>query len=360
MPRGYQRCVNNPFLEGQGPLPATLTPEQAWQCVEHNLPHLESCASNGAVQTSTGKWQRDYTVYTGLGGIALTYLRLGLHARDVRGDVEQARQCWQKALQLAKHCLQQEPSSSEVAFFCGTPGHIAICAAASALLEDTASAGAYVQQLLEWLPSACKHRDDEMLFGRAGHIYALLWVRKYVGDSAGGSIAEALRVVGESLVESGQRIAKRRYPDWPLMWHCFDDPYIGAAHGVVGNLAMLFQCYELLSPGSRKLVKDCLEKLMSIRFPSGNLPIILGEGADEHVHWCHGAPGIPALLVNAIKVLGDTSGQRRQRGVCLLPPRYLPPRGLGVPGLGALTHESATRFRFQSFCGAQSIEYAKT
>ncbi|CAK0800213.1 unnamed protein product [Prorocentrum cordatum] len=96
-----------------------------------------------------------------------------------------------------------------------------------------------------------------------------------------------------------------------MMWHCFDEPYVGAAHGIVGILKMLLDCHSLLAPRSQQLVVDTLGRLLRSRFASGNLPIILGERSDEHVHWCHGAPGIPALALAAERALGDPDGQLR-------------------------------------------------
>ncbi|OLP88378.1 LanC-like protein 2 [Symbiodinium microadriaticum] len=96
------------------------------------------------------------------------------------------------------------------------------------------------------------------------------------------------------------------------MWHCFKEPYIGAAHGVVGILAMLLHCYDLLSASSQQLVGATLDKLLSIRYSSGNAPIVLGDRRDEHVHWCHGASGLPALFLLAATVLGDADGSLRK------------------------------------------------
>eukprot|EP00662_Eupelagonemidae_sp_cell21_P054946 gene54946-51500_t len=45
---------------------------------------------------------------------------------------------------------------------------------------------------------------------------------------------------------------------------------------------MLFHCWGLLQPRSRQLVTGTLNKLLAVRHPSGNLPIIFGDAGDQH------------------------------------------------------------------------------
>lgn len=263
------------------------------------------------MQLSTGQWKRKYEVYTGLGGIALAYLRAGLFCREAAGLAAGAfpppQPLFEKARKVAAQCLEADTAPGQVSFFCGPPGYLAILCASSVLMGDSSSASVHLRQLLEWAPAACQHSEDELLFGRAGYIYTLLWTRSYCGPDA-ADFETPLRETAESLVARGQALAKRRYRDWPLMWHCFQEPYIGAAHGVVGILAMLFRCYGVLSQQSQQLVSATLDKLLDARFQSGNLPIVLGDQRDEHVHWCHGGPGLPALAAAAAAAVGADPG----------------------------------------------------
>ena len=51
------------------------------------------------------------------------------------------------------------------------------------------------------------------------------------------------------------------------------------------------------------LVKPCVDFLLSVRYPSGNLPSSLESSNDNAlVHWCHGAPGAVHLWGLAYKV----------------------------------------------------------
>jgi len=306
MPRA--RYFPNPFAAGPSRVaPSPLSTDTAWEQASALLPQLEECAAKGAVPVSTGQWKRKYEVYTGLGGVGLAFLRAGIFCHDVRGDVAAARRLCEQAREVARVCLAAEPRSEDVSFFCGTPGALAIACASCKLLGDGEGAASHLRRLLEWAPWAFNHSEDELLFGRAGYIYALLWARRRCGPGA-ADFDTPLRQTAERLVATGKARAGRGYRDWPLMWHCFDEPYVGAAHGIVGILAMLFHCYGLLSPPSQQLVVQTLEKLLASRFRSGNLPIILGERRDEHVHWCHGAPGMPTLAAAATAALGNDGG----------------------------------------------------
>merc|ERR1712008_572844 len=66
---------------------------------------------------------------------------------------------------------------------------------------------------------------------------------------------------------------------------------------------------------SQQLVRNSLNRLLAERFQSGNLPIILGDHTDEHVHWCHGAPGMLGLMAVAAEVMGDETGTLRQAAI---------------------------------------------
>ena len=59
------------------------------------------------------------------------------------------------------------------------------------------------------------------------------------------------------------------------MWTCFQEPYIGAAHGVVGILAMLFRCFEHLTHEGKQLVSSTLSQLLSIRYRLSVLSLCL-------------------------------------------------------------------------------------
>lgn len=50
------------------------------------------------------------------------------------------------------------------------------------------------------------------------------------------------------------------------------------------------------------LVKPSVDFLCQLKFPSGNYPPCIGDTRDLLVHWCHGAPGVIYMLIQAYKV----------------------------------------------------------
>lgn len=296
--RGSCRCMPNPFdaqdRAAPPPAPPPCDADAAWAAVEGGLRELDECAARGAVPQSNGRWSRDMSVYTGLGGVAVAYLWAGLFCQRARGDEAAAAELLRKARAVAETCLAEDGRSRYISFLIGPPGYLATAAAACKLLGDEAAAAAHVERLLRMCGAAEKHPEDELLLGRAGYLWALLWTRSVCGAGA-ADFDTPLRRIAERLVETGRACAARHCPDWPLMWMCYDEFYVGAAHGVVGVLAVLFRCFGLLSDRGRQLTADTARRLLRERFPSGNLPIVLGARGDEHIHWCHGAPGLPAL-----------------------------------------------------------------
>ncbi|XP_041119594.1 glutathione S-transferase LANCL1-like [Polyodon spathula] len=52
------------------------------------------------------------------------------------------------------------------------------------------------------------------------------------------------------------------------------------------------------------LVKPSVDFLCQLKFPSGNYPPCIGDTQDLLVHWCHGAPGVVYMLIQAYKMFG--------------------------------------------------------
>ncbi len=74
-----------------------------------------------------------------------------------------------------------------------------------------------------------------------------------------------------------------------------------------GRFSVILVAQVVDSYGCGDLVRKTVDKLLQIRFPSGNLPSSLGSEKDVLVHWCHGAPGLLPLLVNFSRLLTVSS-----------------------------------------------------
>lgn len=60
-------------------------------------------------------------------------------------------------------------------------------------------------------------------------------------------------------------------------------------------------CY-VSSEKIQSLVRPSVDYVTQLKFPSGNYPPCIGDKRDLLVHWCHGAPGVIYMLIQAYKV----------------------------------------------------------
>lgn len=88
----------------------------------------------------------------------------------------------------------------------------------------------------------------EVLYGRAGYLYALL----YVGHLVPGAALDTQDLVEQqvsSLLEAGHRQAQSEASSCPLSFTWHGKHYLGAAHGLAGILTVLLQvlqCWQSL------------------------------------------------------------------------------------------------------------------
>lgn len=90
------------------------------------------------------------------------------------------------------------------------------------------------------LISLLNDSPDEILYGKAGYLYALLFVNKNVkGKEA--IPANHIEKVINGILKSGKQFSVKEKSDSPLLWQWHDKVYFGAAHGMAGILYMLLQ-----------------------------------------------------------------------------------------------------------------------
>ncbi|KAI0368554.1 hypothetical protein BV20DRAFT_457658 [Pilatotrama ljubarskyi] len=186
----------------------------------------------------------------------------------------------------------------------------------------------------------------EVLYGRAGLLYALLLLRsellltvdylthagkpkdKVVRKVDSLCSDENIQALVDDIIRRGGLGAKRyaqeldedeRAKAPSLMWEWHGSRYLGAAHGAVGILHVLLHApSKIISPHWSKIVST-VEWLLAIQDPLGNWPIKAGRhmahisngaaaqtqsksiGVDENyddalIQWCHGATGFLILF----------------------------------------------------------------
>ncbi|XP_067291006.1 lanC-like protein 2 [Pseudorasbora parva] len=242
----------------------------------------------------------DFSTYTGWTGIALLYVQL--HRRTQDGAH------LQRALEYSRRALRSL-SGRRVSFLCGDAGPLAVAAVVHHLLKNQDEAQDCLAKLLQLQRSVLSpdsDMPDELLYGRAGFLYALLYINKEIGPD---TVDEAtIAKVVMAILESGKSLSKeeKKSERCPLLYEWHKKQYVGAAHGLAGIYFMLMQPSAKVSQDVlNELLRPSIDYLRHRRFRSGNYPSSLSNESDRLVHWCHGAPGVLHMLIMAHKVFKD-------------------------------------------------------
>ncbi|KAM9307837.1 lanC-like protein 2 [Gastrophryne carolinensis] len=242
----------------------------------------------------------DVSAYTGYTGIALLYLQL------YRVTTEQCH--LQRSLDYVKRVLRNL-NGRRVTFLCGDAGPYAVGAVVHHKLQNETESKDCIAKLLQLhrgVVSTDSELPDELLYGRTGYLYALLYLNSEIGP---GTIPEAtIKEVVDAIIESGKNLSKEEHKTerCPLLYQWHKKQYVGAAHGLAGIYYMLMQPLanvdqEMLT----ELVKPCIDYIRHKKFRSGNYPSSLSNETDRLVHWCHGSPGVIHMLLQAHKLFKE-------------------------------------------------------
>ncbi|XP_020288161.1 lanC-like protein 2 [Pseudomyrmex gracilis] len=240
----------------------------------------------------------DYSVYTGIAGIAYLYHQYG--------KCDDNSEYIQTATELLRRCCDKYTSRHKITLLTGVVGPLAL----TAVLLHSQGKEAEAKQLISKLMSLSSYvleghgLPDELLYGRAGYLAGLLYVNANV--SSAPIDADLIKKIVSRIINSGSSYASSNRCKSPLMFSWHDKEYIGAAHGLAGILYLLLQARQYLTREQiDDYVKPSLYYLQQLKFSSGNFPSSMGNNSDKLVQWCHGAPGMPALFCLAFKVFED-------------------------------------------------------
>lgn len=245
----------------------------------------------------------DPTVYSGIMGTAFTCLR-SYQATGNHCDL-------QLCSEIADACAAAAHiSSRHVSFLCGRGGVYALGAVSANYRGDQKMRDLYLDYFLEMAQErALPVGPDEgglgisydLLYGRAGFLWAALFINKHLGDQ---TIPTDLLMPVVEAVLAGGRAGASDIVGCPLMYRWHGTRYWGAAHGLAGILHVLL--HFPLNEDDIEDIKTTLRYMMSHRFPrSGNYPVSEGIPRDKLVQWSHGASGIAITMCKASEVLPD-------------------------------------------------------
>uniref|UniRef100_UPI0016598ADA lanC-like protein 2 n=1 Tax=Halichoerus grypus TaxID=9711 RepID=UPI0016598ADA len=175
-------------------------------------------------------------------GIALLYLQL----YRVTGDQTHLL----RSLDYVKRTLRNL-NGRRVTFLCGDAGPLAVGAVVYHKLRSDCESQECITKLLQLQRTiVCRDSElpDELLYGRAGYLYALLYLNTEIGP---GTVCEsAIKEVVSAIIESGKTLSReeRKAERCPLLFQWHRKQYVGAAHGMAGIYYMLMQ----VKKGARK------------------------------------------------------------------------------------------------------------
>ncbi|KAJ3110670.1 LanC-like protein 2 [Phlyctochytrium bullatum] len=204
-------------------------------------------------------------VYHGHAGIALLFLKIFIvdPGFTVNGTsaLSIAKEYIQSALQAAHAKVTEEEKDGVKNYKCGfigsRAGVYAIAAAVYHQLGSKEESATAVKHLADMKKSCLNPvASCELFYGKPGYLYALLFVRRALGDELAeflGASASLVEAVTDAVLADGRQGAKRTFsPRFerdrqhrrqrigsPLAWSWHMECYVGAAHGTAGSLASL-------------------------------------------------------------------------------------------------------------------------
>mmetsp|Transcript_14820 Transcript_14820/g.21888 ORF Transcript_14820/g.21888 Transcript_14820/m.21888 type:complete len:434 (+) Transcript_14820:241-1542(+) len=265
---------------------------------------------------------RDYSVYTGAAGIAYLFWRLA--------SGETALTCynldylWEKAemyVGVSLRLVEDEQASRRTkaraptrcsTFLTGYAGVYTIASVIAQSQQNDSEARRYKDMVLQLEPELSELIPCEMLYGYAGYLSCILFLEKHckLKMKEDHKVMHMVQKLLNHIWQVGRTLSRQLKSPFPLMWSWHGKMYLGAAHGICGILTILLHFHdEIVSSGFDDDVKRTIDKLLSIRFESGNLPSSIGSGPRQLVHWCHGAPGLVSLLCQAMKAYPSDRGR---------------------------------------------------
>ncbi|PIK37863.1 putative lanC-like protein 1 [Apostichopus japonicus] len=232
----------------------------------------------------------DTSVYTGITGISLLYLHLYEVYR---------RRILERAEELIHQSLKKLRGRKST-FLLGDGGQLAIAAVVYDKLGQKKKSREYVTRLKSMKESILEDIPNELMNGRTGYLYALMFIRSYLGvEEMSDDIPDETAAL---VLELGRKFSAKKGISSPLMYEWHSKLYLGACHGLSGILTLLLQCpLKSVQTHTKDLIQPSVDYVQSLQFPSGNYPSSIGNDVDRLVHWCHGAPGIIHMLILAYK-----------------------------------------------------------
>lgn len=335
------RCIENKFIIPEKEddrkaliekLTATLKNEVFNNTIKKVQPPYSDKSTN-----SSGKHRYDPMIYTGTGGNMYAYWRFYLlnkflKSKGETNEYNKIDDLKTSSLQLFKTAVdthydifvsevKNNPSIFSTlpsSFYLGPPGIIVMKIIYLIEVKDTKNLKPLLEDLIKFKKSALSEKSEhEVLYGYGGYLWTLLFIhRKLQSIGYEYDLSAHISEVFYFIIKEGNKYQKT-YNTKCLAYifpsdtkvESLEDFYLGAAHGILGNLYVLVDAMSLfdgvLSKYNKdyskcvKLVEESLDYILTLQYKSGNFPSSLGKDRDQKLHFCHGATGAVFVYIKA-------------------------------------------------------------
>lgn len=361
------------------------------------------------------------SVYIGAAGLAYLHIEIAMQTQPFTPeDTATRRRHLEQAVSILASAINNIHDSHLASFLEGKAGCLALHAVAARYLGDFPTAKRKMSdlcklwqddQLLDKSPEGVKQSgkklrqkrahtsvsempsgECELLYGRAGYLYALLYAHKHCSTPIGvppqdfhldtkstastihttttsstsfpasqtspaktpplhtttaaeTSVslepslcvpADLIHAVVSQIIKEGRENGLEPDSPFPLTFFWHDKLYLGAAHGLAGILLILLYVKEMfpfiLTSRDWNDISATIDALLHLQTDDGNFLSSIGSRRDDLVQWCHGACGFVPLLVAFARHASDSAVYvtAAERACSLLWERGLLLKGVGL------------------------------
>ena len=281
---------------------------------------------------SLGKKKTNTSFYTGTGGNIYIYWKQYLFYDKKKDYLEKFQDALKTNLSIINKVNEGEEKSTN-SFFMGDSGiYLFYCIYANEIKNTELFIENFNKLINLKNISNIKNCEIELLYGTSGYLYSLLFLKKFlnnsndlkIGNNITKTLDNAIIEIFYLLIEKGIKYMQEYnwnscmlFP-FSLSGNRTPKLYLGAAHGLIGNLYMLLNTIKFfpdLLKSDNKLPSTIKNKyknignflLQNIKYvqtlqikKTGNFPSdVEGNDSGDKIHFCHGSIGAIHLFILA-------------------------------------------------------------
>ncbi|CAG8470877.1 26295_t:CDS:2 [Dentiscutata erythropus] len=216
-------------------------------------------------QYSPANNTHNFDIYNGYGGISFMFFHLHQLFPDLTINENKVSLLCTTYLSASLSAVRRS-SPEHVGFLGSHVGPLALAVVVYETIEnDTQKSLKYLEIILEKYHSLALNDDwNELLYGRTGYLYSLIFIRKYCKDNKEIMTRignEKLKEIIDLIINDGRkRVTTDNTITRPaLMWSWYGDEYIGAIHGIVPAFLKIYSLYPT-HPSSKNLLSHAIAK----------------------------------------------------------------------------------------------------